>query len=42
MSDLNATLGDKMISRLGLADEGEYVVRGAPAALTDRPTREDA
>ena len=29
MSDLKATLSDKMISRLGLADEGQYVVRDA-------------
>jgi hypothetical protein len=27
MSDLKATLNDKMISRLGLADEGQFVVR---------------
>jgi hypothetical protein len=27
MSDLKVTLNDKMIRRLGLADEGQYVVR---------------
>jgi integrase len=27
MSDLKATLNDKMISRLGLSDDGQYVVR---------------
>lgn len=27
MSDLKATLNDKMIRRLGLADKGQYIVR---------------